>query len=64
MNRKKLFWMVVLLLMVLFSVPVSAKESSLNKQGNIQGFNEQIRNMQTDYVYLENEIFKLMEECN
>lgn len=46
------------------SLPVYGKESSLNGQGHIKGFEEQICNMRVDYLYLEGELAKLLEECN
>lgn len=46
------------------SFPVYGKDTSLNKQGNVTGFQEQICNMKEDYLYLEMEIQRLLEECN
>lgn len=43
------------------SIPVYGKETELTGQGNITGMQEQIKNMETDYTYLEGEISNLLE---
>ncbi len=63
MNKRLLVCLVLLLITMGFSLPVYGKES-LNRQGNIKGFEEQIVNLKEDYLFLENEIQNLLEECN
>ena len=65
MNRKlvSILGLSILLTMVGISMPVYGKETSMKREGNINGIGGQIINMKADYVYLENEIQKLLEEC-
>ena len=63
-NRKIVFLIFLSILVLTIVTPVYGQESRLQKQGNITGFRDVIRNMKEDYVFLENEIFSLMEECN
>lgn len=53
----------MLLVIVGFSMPVHGKETSLKREGNVKGVEEQIINLKEDYLFLENEIQILLEEC-
>ena len=53
----------VLLILMMISMPIYGKESSLKGEGNIKGIGEQIANLKSDYDYLEKEIHMLLEEC-
>lgn len=64
MNRRKWCCFLLLAMMLGFSMPVYGEESYLEEKGNIKGFEEQIKNMNEDYVFLENEIQSSIEECN
>ena len=63
---KKLIIKGILFMLIIgyvISVPIYGQASNLKKQGNLIGFDKEIRNMKQDYHYLENEIISLMEEC-
>lgn len=64
MNRGKWCCSLLLSMLIGFSLPVYGEESSLEGQGNVKGLEEQIKNMNEDYVLLENEIKNALEECN
>ena len=63
-NRKIVFLILGGIISFTITIPVYGKESGLQEQGNIIGFLNELRNMKEDYVFLENEILGLMEECN
>ena len=55
---------VIGILMLGVVLPIYGKENSLAVRGNIEVMEEQVENMEKDYEYLENEIIKLLEECD
>ena len=63
LNKRISYGIAMLLILLGISIPVYGKESALSETGNLIGIGEQIRNMEEDYKYLENEIIKLFEEC-
>lgn len=63
-NRKFMLWIFLFVLIYAVAIPVYGKEFRVQNQGNILGFMDEIRNMEADYIFLENEIFGLMEECD
>lgn len=63
MNRVIGYGIGVMIIIIGISAPVYGKENALTGQGNMKGIDEQLKNMESDYNYLENEILKLFEEC-
>ena len=63
-NREFVLWVFLFVLIYAVAIPVYGKESRVQNQGNILGFMDEIRNMEADYIFLENEIFGLIEECD
>ena len=63
-NREFVLWLFLFVLIYAVAIPVYGKEFRVQNQGNILGFMDEIRNMEADYIFLENEIFGLMEECD
>lgn len=49
-----------------FGIAISAygMESEISTKGNIKGMEEQILCLKEDFVYLQEEIQSLLEECN
>ena len=63
MNKRGLVCLVLIFIICFFSIPVYGKEISMKREGNIKAMEEQIMNLYEDYLFLENEIRNLLEEC-
>lgn len=66
MEKSKFFGgiFIVLAAVVAFAVPVYGQELSLQKQGNIKGMEDEVKEMKEDYLFLEKEIINLRGECH
>ena len=63
-NSIKKIVFILLIVGYVISIPIYGKASNLKRHGNIKGFEEEIKNMKEDFIYLESELISLRRECD
>lgn len=64
MNRAGILFLLVVVVMLFFLFPpLNGKADYLESVGNIEGIEEKLVNMKQDFLFLNEEIERLWEEC-